>query len=598
MKISFNGFRGFEETDNQIHINNITILTGKNSSGKSTFIKLLNAFISSIKKTDSFMDLFDIEIDISNNTLGGAQNLINKDVPQPYICIEFIPVFFLEPHYLHIYFEVSDSKLSVSKYVLYIKGKNNKLLSILEFDKSFHRSNCNLLYDLYKRYALVFNVCEEQDIANYKKKSVPYWKGYNLRYQKGYNEIINNYLHLHQSVQINNDIISTLPYKNEESEEPFSLWCTDKQGICFLFNLNFPNLKIPKTLITVIIEELLNSENISEKDSAFKLLLYDELINSQNEILTDLIVSNYIIIDRYDKFYSNHGFIKNHKIFQFLNENDPNEPAKNSFKVFDNINTVRDFLDDYCIINENAQKLIRNSSTIYFQSILHLFKKLKHIKYYRHNEILPLRGYNLFEKDNLFSLTIKELISKNKNSINDINLNNINNLVQLLKIADALQIDIKDSYGFIYLIKGKSKYSLIDEGSGTANLIALLLFLETVKENGVVLIEEPEAKLHPNLQSNIADILAYYSLKKELKILVETHSEYLIRKLQYLVAKKEINNDKISLYYFSTSRNKIKADEITINKNGILSKEFGSGFFDEANNLAIDLFKLTLTQQN
>jgi len=47
MKIIFNGFRGFGYTDNAIQINDITILTGKNSSVKSTFVKLLNVFISS-----------------------------------------------------------------------------------------------------------------------------------------------------------------------------------------------------------------------------------------------------------------------------------------------------------------------------------------------------------------------------------------------------------------------------------------------------------------------------------------------------------------------------------------------------------------------
>ena len=37
---------------------------------------------------------------------------------------------------------------------------------------------------------------------------------------------------------------------------------------------------------------------------------------------------------------------------------------------------------------------------------------------------------------------------------------------------------------------------------------------------------------------------------------------------------------------------------IGLDERGILSAPFGPGFLDEANNLAIDLFKLTQEQQN
>ena len=57
-------------------------------------------------------------------------------------------------------------------------------------------------------------------------------------------------------------------------------------------------------------------------------------------------------------------------------------------------------------------------------------------------------------------------------------------------------------------------------------------------------MEEPEANLHPNLKFELADILAL-SLKyfPELNFIIETHSEYLIRKLQSVTAKGQLNKD-------------------------------------------------------
>jgi len=84
-----------------------------------------------------------------------------------------------------------------------------------------------------------------------------------------------------------------------------------------------------------------------------------------------------------------------------------------------------------------------------------------------------------------------------------------------------------------------------------------------------------------------------------INFIIETHSEYLIRKLQYLVAKKEINANHISIHYMNNSnpKNRQKGEpqvrHIKVNEDGRLSNSFGTGFFDEADNLAFDLFLLT-----
>jgi|GEM_PF-4813396 len=119
----------------------------------------------------------------------------------------------------------------------------------------------------------------------------------------------------------------------------------------------------------------------------------------------------------------------------------------------------------------------------------------------------------------------------------------------------------------------------------------------TIKsKNNTVILEEPETGLHPAFQSKLAELFVNIMNDKSINFIIETHSEYFIRKLQYLVAKKEISNQNIALYYFNDPNNipegEKQVKEMIIREDGILENDFGTGFFDEATKLSIDLLKV------
>jgi hypothetical protein len=167
--------------------------------------------------------------------------------------------------------------------------------------------------------------------------------------------------------------------------------------------------------------------------------------------------------------------------------------------------------------------------------------------------------------------------------------------LEVFELGSDLDVEsvAPDLYAASIRRNGGRRY-LADLGSGTAQLLPLILKLTVGNPSSVLLLEEPEANLHPNLQSRLADLLVEL-IGSGHQVLVETHSEYLVRRLQYLVAKGRCDPDSASVLYVdatdSTDTSTPDVRSISIDEHGQLSEPFGGGFFDEATDLMVDLFK-------
>jgi predicted ATPase len=145
---------------------------------------------------------------------------------------------------------------------------------------------------------------------------------------------------------------------------------------------------------------------------------------------------------------------------------------------------------------------------------------------------------------------------------------------------------------------------LSDMGFGLQQIFMLILSLSNNTYNKTYIVEEPETSLHPKFQSRLADFFTSFVNASTSNLLIETHSEYFIRKLQYLIAKGEFRSENVVIYYIDDpdpnkrEPNAPQVREITIDKFGCMSQDFGSGFFDEADNLAIQLFTLNRNTAN
>ena len=129
-------------------------------------------------------------------------------------------------------------------------------------------------------------------------------------------------------------------------------------------------------------------------------------------------------------------------------------------------------------------------------------------------------------------------------------------------------------------------------GTGSRHLFTLFINLASVLDgiNDVIFfIEEPEQNLHPALQSKLADLLfeVYESSWIKPTMIIETHSEYLIRRLQVIVSDRVSShnedvshiNKEVKVYYFPEDGLPYSMD---FRPSGHFLRQFGNGFFDEA----------------
>ncbi|WP_226585871.1 AAA family ATPase [Microseira wollei] len=91
--------------------------------------------------------------------------------------------------------------------------------------------------------------------------------------------------------------------------------------------------------------------------------------------------------------------------------------------------------------------------------------------------------------------------------------------------------------------------SLADVGFGVSQTLPVLVALIVAEPGQLVYLEQPEIHLHPRAQAALGEILAD-AANRGVKVVVETHSDLLLRRIQTLVAEDKISPEKVKLHWF------------------------------------------------
>lgn len=133
-------------------------------------------------------------------------------------------------------------------------------------------------------------------------------------------------------------------------------------------------------------------------------------------------------------------------------------------------------------------------------------------------------------------------------------------------------------------------------GYGISYTLPVIVALLSAQPGALIIIENPEAHLHPAGQSELAKLMTKVA-NNGVQVVVETHSDHIISGIQ-LACKangKEpetgISKEKVSIYYFYKQENQTSQhEEVKILANGKLQYQ-PKGFFDQAEKDMFDLFE-------
>lgn len=109
----------------------------------------------------------------------------------------------------------------------------------------------------------------------------------------------------------------------------------------------------------------------------------------------------------------------------------------------------------------------------------------------------------------------------------------------------------------------------------------------TMQKNTVLIVENPEAHLHPAAQSRIGKFLQIVS-DTGVQVIIETHSEHVIDGIRVQAAAMNIT-DHVLIHFFHQNNRKIMVDRITVTESGELS-DWPVGFFDQKTQDLRDLY--------
>lgn len=123
------------------------------------------------------------------------------------------------------------------------------------------------------------------------------------------------------------------------------------------------------------------------------------------------------------------------------------------------------------------------------------------------------------------------------------------------------------------------KFKPTNVGFGYSYALPIIVGALLAKPDSILIIENPEAHLHPFAQSVLTKLLALVS-KTGVQIFIETHSEHIINAPRVMIAQESFKSENIKILYFDEKYDQ-KYIPIDVDENGTIA-EWPQGFFDQS----------------
>ena len=235
-----------------------------------------------------------------------------------------------------------------------------------------------------------------------------------------------------------------------------------------------------------------------------------------------------------------------------------------------------------------------------FARVYYLGQTCDHPKHHSHSEGTHPKEDTLRRDktiDVLLSERMRQLKTSKKEKGRPIE-ERISKWLQKMELAHAFSLVPKgtlDDNNYEVCIQkspNSAKATLAGLGHGVADLFPLLVHCYYVPEGSTLILEHPGIHLHPKVQADLADLLIEVITERNLQILIESHSEHLLTRLQLRIAEGKIPVSDTALYFCENENGVSTIKSLDVDDLGNI-KNWPKNFFG---NVRGDLVKMTREQ--
>lgn len=145
--------------------------------------------------------------------------------------------------------------------------------------------------------------------------------------------------------------------------------------------------------------------------------------------------------------------------------------------------------------------------------------------------------------------------------------------------------------------RSSPEVALTDIGFGISQILPVLTLCYYAPEGSTILLEQPEIHLHPSVQAGLADVFIDAVKHHNVQIIIESHSEHLLRRLQRRIAEEHLQAEDTALYFITCDKQGIShAQALNVDEYGFI-RNWPEHFFGDEMGEIVAMNKAALQRQ-
>ena len=131
-----------------------------------------------------------------------------------------------------------------------------------------------------------------------------------------------------------------------------------------------------------------------------------------------------------------------------------------------------------------------------------------------------------------------------------------------------------------------SEVLITDVGFGVSQILPVIALCYYAPTGSTLLLEQPEIHLHPAVQAGLADVFIDATQTRGIQIVLESHSEHLLRRLQRRIAEETLKAEDAALYFCTMQKGESRLIPLQLDMFGNIQNWPEDFFGDEFGEIA------------